>query len=429
MNPLYQLALSTPWAIEQSWISTILRAAEGHGDTELATKKNKTYALQMVEGKPLDGATSTVIKDGVAIISIVGPIIPRATFFSEISSITSTDLIAKAVKTAVASPSVKSIILYLDTPGGAAKYINELSEYIYSLRTGNKAIVSYVAGSCNSAGYWIGSSSSEVITDATGDLGSIGVVMAGKKIIQKAGEEEWEIVSSRAPKKRLDPTSTEGAENYLRIINSLEDVFFNTVARNMNVSIEKIAADFGQGSVLVGEHAVNAGMAHRIGSLEGLIDELSTKSNPLNRTTNMSDKNNAPQAIVVTKAYVETNHPDIAAAFKKEGVDSVDAKAIEEKAVTAERSRIAQINALGMKGFEAQVKTGIDDGLTPEAVSLSIVIAMKDRGINHDDMKKDSPAASTTNQESFEDEEDKKELAKKNGDWGAAAESVGINLK
>ena len=425
---LYDQALSTPWAIEQSWIPVILKAADGNGDIDLAEEKKQSYALQMVEGKPLDGAASTVIRDGVAIISVVGPIIPRANFFSRISAITSTDLVAQAVKQAVASPSVNSIILYMDTPGGAAKFINELSEYIYSLRSGSKPIKTYVAGSCNSAGYWIGSSSSEIIIDATADVGSIGVVMAGERTTPKNGAVSWEIVSSRAPKKRLDPTTTEGSEDYLRIINSLEDVFFNTIARNMNVSIETIANDFGQGSILVGEHAVSAGMAHRIGSLEGLIDELAVKRNTtLKRGLNMSQNTeNALQASDINKAYIEKNNPDIAAAFKKEGVDSVDAKSIKKNAITAERERISKINALATKGFETQIKAGIDEGMTPESVSMNILTTMKDRGINHDDMKDDSPDSSTNNQQSHADDGEK---PKKSGDWDAAAKKAGVEIK
>ena len=65
---LYQTALNMPWAIEESWLPIILSAAKGDGDLVGAEKLKETYALELVEGEPLDGTELTTVRDGIAVI-------------------------------------------------------------------------------------------------------------------------------------------------------------------------------------------------------------------------------------------------------------------------------------------------------------------------------------------------------------------------
>ncbi|MGZ7307039.1 hypothetical protein ACXWRJ_09430, partial [Streptococcus pyogenes] len=47
------------------------------------------------------------------------------------------------------------------------------------------------------------------------------------------------------------------------------------VARNRDMTTDAVISDFKQGGTLIGQNAVNAGMADRLGSLEGVVAELS----------------------------------------------------------------------------------------------------------------------------------------------------------
>lgn len=411
-----------PWAIEKTWLPIILSAATDKGDLVSAKHKNEAYALQLNQGDPLEGSTYSYIRDGVAVINVFGPIIPRANFFSRVSAITSTDLIAQDIKSAVDSHKVNSIILNLDTPGGAAKGINELSQFISSLDIPIKA---YVGGSADSAGYWIASAADEIIIDETADIGSIGVVMAGESKNPKPGTSQWKIISSNAPKKHLEPESKEGREDYLRIINSLEKIFIQTVADNRNVTTDTVINDFGQGSVLIGSDAVAAGMADRIGSLEGLIDELSAdnRSNNSLRKNYMTTKKDAADNVVITKKLIEDDHKDIADAFRAEGKKSVDVGLIKKDAIAAERGRISKITSLSRKGYESIVKTGIDEGDSPESVSMKILTEMNDRGITVEDINADSTSVNSSASDAIDDSDEK------SGNWDAALSKAGVKTK
>jgi hypothetical protein len=57
----------------------------------------------------------------------------------------------------------------------------------------------------------------------------------------------------------------------------MANVFEAKVARNLGVAPSRVPAMGGNGGLLVGAAAVKAGFAHRLGSLEGVISELSAK--------------------------------------------------------------------------------------------------------------------------------------------------------
>lgn len=417
MSEIYQAALQMPWAMEESWLPVIMAAAQRNGDIEAVNQARELRTLQTLPGNPLEGAELATLRDGVAIIPVFGPIIPRASLFSRVSALTSTDLIARDFRVSRETPGVHSIILNMDTPGGASKYINELSEQIYQARGQGIRVLAYVGASANSAGYWIASATEEIVIDATGNVGSIGVMMAGEKRNQ-AGVLEWEIISSQSPKKNLDPTSEAGRADYQRIVNEMAQVFIETVARNRDVSVDTVLNEFGQGSIMVGESAVAAGMADRIGSLEGLIDELSTNHRK-QRGAMMTTENLAPEPVAITRDLIATQHPDIAESFRAEGRESVNLDEVRAEAIAGERQRIAAITALSQPGFEASIQAGIDNGDVPETVAMSILTTMQDRGVTATDIAAESTEAKS--------DPAGKEDNPKSGNWDTALSKAGIN--
>jgi ClpP class serine protease len=56
----------------------------------------------------------------------------------------------------------------------------------------------------------------------------------------------------------------------------MADVFIGAIARNRDVAGEIVQTHYGGGDVMIGARAVEAGLADRVGSLEQLIQELST---------------------------------------------------------------------------------------------------------------------------------------------------------
>jgi signal peptide peptidase SppA len=256
------LAASIPWAISQEWLTAILQIANREGDGPEAV------AARL--GRPLDNTRKVAMRDGVAVVPVVGPVFRRANLFSEVSGATSTEVLALDLTRALEDPAVEAIVLDIDSPGGEASGIHELAEMIASAR-GQKPLVAYVGGTGASAAYWIAAAADEVVLDRTARVGSIGVVMALPNPDAKSAG-EIEIVSSQSPRKRPDVRTESGRAVVQSTVDAMAQVFVETVARYRDTTVEKVLSDFGAGGVLVGEAAVEAGMADRLGSLEETID-------------------------------------------------------------------------------------------------------------------------------------------------------------
>ena len=399
MIDAFALASSRPWMIQAEALENILSVADRMGDPE---------ALATRLGRPLDNARKVSMRDGVAVIPVTGPIFRYANLFSEISGATSTQVLATDIQAALDNSYVRGIVLDINSPGGDATGIAELGAMIRAARS-KKPIKAYAGGAMASAAYWIGSAADEIIIDETAILGSIGVVMSGVDTTErdaKAGVRRIEIVSSRAPNKRVDPQTDEGRANVLAIVNALEDVFVGAVAANRGVSTDKVLTDFGQGGVLVGAAAIKAGMADRLGSLETVIAELAGSASTAKRNTSMNDQkgkvtvSNTDDLRTALAAGYTGDQISIAQASSQEAIAHARTEGIEEgrKAsadalVAGERKRIADIQAMGRPGFDAELKAAIDSGASPEAFAMSMLKAAQDRGITLEAIRKDAPPA------------------------------------
>jgi len=327
----FELAVSEKWAITDEALNQILSiAARDNPDPEAVSAKT---------GKPLREAPDVYVRDGVAVVPIVGPLFRYANLFTQISGATSIEKVAKDFRAAMEDPEVKAILLSIDSPGGQVNGIEDFSEQIYQARS-DKPITAYISGTGASGGYWLASAASAVVVNRTALVGSIGVVavMPGAK-----PNDDIQFVSSVSPNKRPDTRSAKGLAQIQAEIDALGQVFVETVARNRGESIETVLANYGQGGVFIGQGAVDAGLADSLGSFEdvlvGLADQgrVAMGDHRTRRTITMSDKTNKAaeekvvvQAPTIDAAYLTEHHPDLVSQFRDEGAQ-------------AERKRIAAI--------------------------------------------------------------------------------------
>ena len=275
MKDAFSFAASRPWLIQRESLETVLAVADRCGDPE---------ALQSRLGRKLENSRAASIRGSTAVIPITGPIFRYANLFTEISGATSTQVLATDIQAAIDNPKVATIVLEIDSPGGEATGIHELANQILAARE-KKTVVAYVSGLGASAAYWLASAASEIVIDRTAMLGSVGVVMTYLDTAErdaKAGVRRVEIVSSQSPDKRIDPATDDGRAKVQSVVDALAAVFVTSVASNRGVSINAVLNNFGRGGLLVGDAAVKAKMADRVGSLETLITERggSTQSRP-----------------------------------------------------------------------------------------------------------------------------------------------------
>jgi len=239
---------------------------------------NTIEALEAKLGKPVNADELMTVRDRVATIPVSGPLFRYANLFTLISGATAYATLATDLQQALDDPNVNAIILAIDSPGGEVNGNAELSQMIYDAR-GKKPIVAYISHLGASAAYWLASAADEIVVSPTSIVGAIGAVLSiSDRSAQDAarGVRTIEIVSSQSPKKRLAPTSTEGQAELQILVDNMATVFIETVARNRGVTVDVVAADFGQGGVFVGETAVAPGLVDRLGSYEQIHAELAS---------------------------------------------------------------------------------------------------------------------------------------------------------
>jgi signal peptide peptidase SppA len=245
---------------------------------EIATRENMSIdAVEAQLGRKLDNSHAVTTRDGVATIPVEGPIFRRADFFTQVSGATSIETLAQDLRVALDDPTVRAIVLAVDSPGGSVSGVGEFAAMVYAAR-GQKPLTAYVSHQGASAAYWIAAACDEIVVAPTAMVGSIGVVAAVPDPTKQKAR-DIELVSSQSPRKRPDVTTEKGRAQLQATVDDIADQFIAAVATYRGVSPETVMADFGQGDVFVGQKAVDAGLANRVGTYEGTLAALQKEAN------------------------------------------------------------------------------------------------------------------------------------------------------
>lgn len=338
-------AMSVVWAMEERALESVLEiAAREHDVTE--------EALEAYAAKSLANSQRARVRDGVAIIDANGPLFRRANLMTAISGATSYSIIRADLQAALDDPSVRAIMLNIDSPGGEVNGANELAQAIFDAR-GSKPIVAYVGGAGASAAYWIASAADSIVASPTAVLGSIGVQVAYREPAGKAGEKSYKFVSSQSPNKNPEIGTEEAAKQIQATIDAMAQVFVETVARNRGVATETVLTNFGGGGTFVGKSAMEAGLADSIGSFEAVLAELSTGERQVAKHT-------GALAVMADNTFTAEERDAHASA-----------------AVTAERERVAGLMKLA--SAHGATSAALDAAIAGNVTVAAFAIQMADK--------------------------------------------------
>jgi len=284
--------LTAPWAI----IPEKLIEIQNIYFTHLRGEKIDIKAIEAQIGKPLNNKKKTYqVIEGVAIISVEGVLAKRANLFMDISGGTSMQLLERDINVAMEDPDVKSLLFYIDSPGGTVDGTQELANHIHSLK-GRKPMTSYAESLMGSAAYWIGSAADEIVMSGdTTQVGSIGVVATHidvSKAEERIGVKTTEIVAGKYKRiaSQYAPLSEEGRATIQDIVDHVYSIFIRDVARNRGVSEEKVLGNMADGRIFLGQKAINAGLVDRMETLDQTVGRLSQRGTPEHTRTIVNNK-------------------------------------------------------------------------------------------------------------------------------------------
>ncbi|MBB6319252.1 signal peptide peptidase SppA [Paraburkholderia tropica] len=370
---LFEL-VSAPWAVLPATLDEIRNVYEAH----VRDERIDIAAVEARLGRPLNNEQKPYqVTNGVAIVPVMGVLAKRANLFQSVSGGASTQIIGNMVNQAADDPSVKAIVLSVDSPGGAVDGVQQLADKVRAVR-GKKPIVTVADGQMASGGYWIGSAADEVyIADRTTVVGSIGVVYTHtdtSKQDEARGVKRTDITAGKY--KRIagqhEPLSDEGRATIQVQADHLYSVFVHDVAENRKVPVDQVLSDMADGRVFVGQQAIDAGLVDGVATLDDVVARLSGKPARVNAaqtnqpTQPTQSKGNHRMDLNTLKA----EHADVYNAVLEEG---------REAGASAERARILGIEAHAFPGHEKAIAEMKADGkTTPDQAAARILTAQRE---------------------------------------------------
>jgi len=366
--------LTSPWSICPEKLAEIRNIYRTH----LHGPKIDWKEMEARAGLPLGRDSRDEqyqVMNCVAVIPVKGVLTKGMSFFSFLFGGSGMKQIGIAFQAALEDPSVQSILLDIDSPGGTVDGTEELAEAIYQAR-GQKPITAYTDGNMQSGAYWIASAADEIfISGDTVMIGSIGVVATHidqSKSDEAYGEKWTEITAGKY--KRLAsshaPLTKEGAAYIQDQVDYLYSTFVNTVARNRGISEEEALA-MADGKTFIGKQSIEIGLVDGVEAFSDLIN-----SPALSAGQKISMKKEDHMDLNELK----TKHPDVYAAAIAEGKTAGMAEGqasgrtagLEEgraAGAAAERQRIIEVRQQLIPGHEALIESMVADGTTtgPEA--------------------------------------------------------------
>jgi protease-4 len=197
------------------------------------------------------------------------------------------------------NPSVKAIVIRINSPGGGVAPSQEIHEEILKSRRVNKIpIVTSVGSLAASGGYYIASATDLIVANPGSITGSIGVLLQVPNIsglLQKIGVKSV-VVKSGQHKDLASPTR-EMTDSERRILQSmLDDVhnqFIDVVAEGRKIDRKKVEA-IADGRIFSGREAQSLGLVDQLGNLQDAIDQAGTLAGIRGKPTVIQERKRRP---------------------------------------------------------------------------------------------------------------------------------------
>jgi protease-4 len=174
------------------------------------------------------------------------------------------------------SPSVKAIVLRIDSPGGGVVPSQEIYEAVRRLRTKtNKAVVASMGTVAASGGYYIAVASDRIMANPGTLTGSIGVIMETANLeglLKKIGVEGVVIKSGRfkdvgSPLRKM----TDEERTVLQtVMDDVHQQFIEAVSEGRSLDLADVHT-FADGRVFTGRQARDMKLVDELGDLDDAI--------------------------------------------------------------------------------------------------------------------------------------------------------------
>lgn len=267
---------------------------EGEGPTpeELAAQRRaeqrssiaRIFGLADDDFEAGDDAPFVKTADGIAIVPVEGTLVYKSGWLGALSGLVSYSEIGQSLAAAVGDPSVKGILLSIDSYGGEVNGCFDLSDAIFAARQ-QKPVYAVAADEAYSAAYALASAAERLYVSRTSGVGSIGTVAAHTDWSGADKMDGLKVTYVHAGARKVDgnphePLSDPAREALQAECDRLQGIFAGAVAKYRGVSADSLIAM--EAACVFGEEGVSAKLADAVGTpadaLAGLRDEMAKRA-------------------------------------------------------------------------------------------------------------------------------------------------------
>lgn len=274
MNPILTEIFSSAWLISKerqpAYSSILLSLIRGENfsdvDSSLARERNRSY---VIGGAGDQNQRFALGDEGIPCGSVaLIPIRSEILKYDQPCGPRGTQSILNDLKASDQNPSIGSIVLVVDSPGGQVTGTDLLSDAIKNSTT---PVVAYVEGMAASAAYWIISGASKIIAsselDRIGSIGTMLMVEDLKPALEAEGVKFHEVYASLSVDKNKDFNEVLNG-NYEPYQKNVLDVINSKFLSSIKANRPSVDDSCLSGKIYFSPEAIGLGLIDEIGSLD-----------------------------------------------------------------------------------------------------------------------------------------------------------------
>jgi len=180
------------------------------------------------------------------------------------------------LRTSMEDPSIRAVVLRINSPGGQAAASQEIYREVTRIRDAGKPVIASIGDVAASGGYYVASAADKIIAEPGAMTGSIGVISTIPQIadlLEKLGIEyviikggEFKDIGS--PYREITPEEKELLQD---MIDDVHDQFINDIAAGRGLQVEDVR-EIADGRILTGRQAKELELIDEFGNLYDAID-------------------------------------------------------------------------------------------------------------------------------------------------------------
>jgi len=212
----------------------------------------------------------------IGVIRISGMIVSGTDSGGLFAAVAGSESVMEQLRRAARDPSIKAVVLRLNTPGGTTAASQEIALEVDRLRRAGKKVVVSMGDVAASGGYWIASRCDKIVANPGSITGSIGVIMETQDLqglYEKLGMDP--VVFKSGPHKDMGSPARditpEEQQIFQSMVNDMYEQFVATVSdgRDLDPAQVRKLAD---GRVFTGSQALENGLVDELGNFYDALD-------------------------------------------------------------------------------------------------------------------------------------------------------------